>query len=78
MSEQNSSNVTWSELEPYAQLIRALLPRAAGISVFDPEGELRWTSEPSVAADLPRLVTPVGGGLGGTQRRTRRARAGRR
>jgi diguanylate cyclase (GGDEF)-like protein len=56
MSEQISSNVSWSELEPYAQLIRALLPRAAGISAFDPEGEIRWTSESSVAADLPRLV----------------------
>jgi diguanylate cyclase (GGDEF)-like protein len=56
MSEHETSNVAWSELEPYAQLIRALLPRAAGISAFDPEGEIRWTSENSVAADLPRLV----------------------
>ncbi len=46
----------WAELEPYAQLIGALLPRAAGITVFDVTGNSRWTSENSVPVDLPRLV----------------------
>jgi diguanylate cyclase (GGDEF)-like protein len=33
------------DFSPYAQLIAALLPRAAGVSVFEPDGALRWTSE---------------------------------
>jgi diguanylate cyclase (GGDEF)-like protein len=56
MSESNVSTAAWSELEPYAQLICALLPRAEGVSVFDTDGKIRWTSQHSVAADLTRLV----------------------
>ena len=56
MSEQKQGNGTYTELEPYAQLIRALLPRAAGITAFDIEGEIRWTSEAHVSPELPRLV----------------------
>ena len=50
-------NINWSNLEPYAQLIGALLPRAAGVSVFDSGGEVCWTSDPSVNPELPQLVT---------------------
>ena len=46
----------WTGFEPYAQLIGALLPRAAGIALFDPQGEVRWTSESSMDPDLPQLV----------------------
>jgi diguanylate cyclase (GGDEF)-like protein len=55
---QPSSNKSsyWSALEPYAQLIGALVPRAVGISAFDTKGELRWTSEDSGNAELPHLV----------------------
>ena len=56
MSGQKKANGPYTELEPYAQLLRALLPRAAGITAFDTEGEIRWTSEDHVPADLPRLV----------------------
>jgi diguanylate cyclase (GGDEF)-like protein len=51
------NNINWSNLEPYAQLIGALLPRAAGVSVFDSSGEVCWTSDPSVNPELPQLVT---------------------
>jgi diguanylate cyclase (GGDEF)-like protein len=34
-----------SSLEPYAQLLRALLPRMNSLSVFNARGELCWTSE---------------------------------
>ncbi len=51
------NNINWSNLEPYAQLIGALLPRAAGVSVFDANGEVCWTSDPSVNPELPQLVT---------------------
>ena len=51
------NNINWSNLEPYAQLIGALLPRAAGVSVFDANGDVCWTSDPSVNPELPQLVT---------------------
>ena len=47
---------TWSALDPYAKLMTALLPRAAGVAVFDATGELRWTSEESSSPDLPPQV----------------------
>jgi hypothetical protein len=42
--------------EPYAQLIRSLLPRASTITVFDHRGDLVWASETTVGPDLFRLV----------------------
>jgi len=33
------------DFQPYAQLVAALLPRAAGVTLFAPDGETRWTSE---------------------------------
>ncbi|HUG72570.1 MAG TPA: GGDEF domain-containing protein [Steroidobacteraceae bacterium] len=44
------------DFSPYAQLVAALLPRAAGLSIFNPDGELRWTSDETVAQELPALV----------------------
>src|SRR6204780_3909229 len=41
-------------LEPYAQLLRALLPRMNSLSVFNALGELHWSTEMSVE---PALVT---------------------
>ena len=35
-------------LEPYAQLLRALLPRMNSLSVFNAAGELHWSTEMSV------------------------------
>ncbi len=47
---------TWSTLEPYAQLMRSLLPRTENIWVFDAASQLRWTTESMTGPDLPQLV----------------------
>ncbi len=44
------------EFSPYAQLVAALLPRAAGLTVFDPNAEVRWTSEESIGPAFLKLV----------------------
>jgi hypothetical protein len=46
----------WSTLEPYAQLLRSLLPRTEDIWVFDAAIQLRWTTESMTGPDLPQLV----------------------
>ena len=46
----------WKKLEPYAQLVTSLLPRADSLSVFDAEGWLRWTSESTSGPDLPNAI----------------------
>ncbi len=40
-----ASTVTWSSLDPYAQLVRVLLPRMSGLSVFNVRAEVCWSSE---------------------------------
>ncbi len=47
---------TQADFRPYAQLVAALLPRAAGITIFDPDGEVRWTSEDFISPDLAPLI----------------------
>ncbi|MEO8314952.1 MAG: EAL domain-containing protein [Pseudomonadota bacterium] len=44
------------DFSPYAQLVAALLPRAGGISLFEPGGELRWTSEDTIGPGANKLV----------------------
>lgn len=46
----------WSSLEPYAQLLRALLPRMNGLSVFDSKGHMRWSSEGSVPPEVAAVI----------------------
>lgn len=46
----------WQLLEPYAQLLKQLLPRASALRVFDGAAKLRWSSESTTGPDLPRLV----------------------
>jgi diguanylate cyclase (GGDEF)-like protein len=46
----------WTTLEPYAQLVRSLVPRTSGIAVFDARANLRWTSD---SATWPELVSEV-------------------
>jgi len=43
-------------MEPYAQLVRSLLPRAASVCLFDNTGKLLWTSAQSTNPDLFALV----------------------
>ncbi len=42
----------WSSLEPYTQLLRALLPRMNSLSVLGPDGQMHWSSEKSVPPEL--------------------------
>jgi len=46
----------WSTLEPYAQLLRALLPRMNALSVFDPRGQLQWSTAMSVAPEVGSAI----------------------
>ncbi len=46
----------WAALDPYAQLVTALLPRAAGVAAFDTRGDLGWTSEGQISPDLPPII----------------------
>jgi len=44
------------DFQPYAQLVAALLPRASGLTIFDPDGEVRWTGEESISPAHAPLV----------------------
>lgn len=46
----------WTSLEPYVQVLRALLPRISHLSVFNASGELHWSSEMAVDPELMSLV----------------------
>jgi len=46
----------WDSLDPYAQLIRSLLPRATNVAVFDCDGKLRWSLDAVAGPDLIDLV----------------------
>src|SRR6185369_13540751 len=59
MTAQGEGTDPWGSFEPYAQLIRSLMPRAISVTVFDAHGELRWTSETTTGPDLARLVVDV-------------------
>jgi diguanylate cyclase (GGDEF)-like protein len=45
-----------NSMEPYAQLVRSLLPRAASVSLFDNSGKLLWNSAQTTNPDLFALV----------------------
>ncbi len=45
-----------NSMEPYGQLVRSLLPRAASVSLFDNTGKLLWSSAASTNPDLFALV----------------------
>jgi diguanylate cyclase (GGDEF)-like protein len=59
MTTAESSNAhsdQWGSFEPYAQLIKSLLPRASSVSVFDSNAELRWSSATTMGPDLVHMV----------------------
>jgi diguanylate cyclase (GGDEF)-like protein len=45
-----------SSMQPYAQLVRSLLPRAASVNLFDNAGKLLWSSAASANPDLFGVV----------------------
>ena len=47
---------SWTSLDPYVQVLRALLPRISHLSVFDANGELHWSSEMAVDPELIDLI----------------------
>jgi diguanylate cyclase (GGDEF)-like protein len=55
LSGENQGNL-WGSLQPYAQLIRALLPRASNVAVFDTDGKLRWSSDHTTGPDVLDLI----------------------
>src|SRR4249919_3532142 len=56
-----------NSIEPYAQLVRSLLPRAASISLFENTGKLLWSSAASTNPDLFALVLQAIAHLEGRQ-----------
>ena len=55
-AQSTTPTASWSTLEPYAQLLRSLLPRTEDIWIFDAACQLRWTTESMTGPDLPLLV----------------------
>ncbi len=53
---QRTGSRSWDSFEPYVQLVRSLLPRAASVALFDTRGEMRWSSEPTTGPDLINVV----------------------
>src|SRR5689334_20723565 len=47
--------IQW-DFHPYAQLVAALLPRTAGLTICEPDGEVRWTSEEYLAPAFAPLI----------------------
>ena len=64
----------WSSLEPYTQLLRALLPRMNSLSVFDARGHMHWSSDAAMPPEVSGLVVEAAKeavrerGLAGIQR----------
>jgi diguanylate cyclase (GGDEF)-like protein len=44
------------DYSPYAQLVAALLPRAAAITLYELNGDVRWTSEESITPAITKLI----------------------
>jgi diguanylate cyclase (GGDEF)-like protein len=59
-----------NSMEPYAQLVRSLLPRAASTSLFDNSGKLLWSSAASTNPDLFALVLQAIAHLEGDPKKT--------
>jgi diguanylate cyclase (GGDEF)-like protein len=55
-AHENTPTTLRKSLEPYGQLIKMLLPRAASIDIFDVEGEHCWSSSEIDSLDLRSLV----------------------
>jgi diguanylate cyclase (GGDEF)-like protein len=45
-----------ARFDPYVRLVRSLLPRATGVAMFGPAGELLWTTETVTGPDLINMV----------------------
>lgn len=43
-------------LDPYAQLVRSLLPRTHSVALFDASARMHWSSDPTTGPDLHELI----------------------
>lgn len=63
-----SSPAKECDFAPYSQLVAALLPRASGMSLFTPTGELRWTNEEAIGpAASKRVLSSVVAAAGSSE-----------
>jgi diguanylate cyclase (GGDEF)-like protein len=53
---QSALQAEWHSLEPYGQLLRVLLPRMSGFSVFNASGELCWSSDMTLDAETREAI----------------------
>ncbi|MGA8049436.1 MAG: EAL domain-containing protein, partial [Burkholderiales bacterium] len=56
LSTMSTDSALQADFRPYAQLVAALQPRAAGLTIFEPDGEVRWTSEDFISPDFAPLI----------------------
>jgi len=54
--DATAATTTWSSLEPYAQLVRVLLPRMTGLSVFNARAEVCWSSQMMAIDSITRRL----------------------
>ena len=71
-----------ASMEPYAQLVRSLLPRASALCLFDHTGKLLWSSvantNPELFALVLQSIAQLEGPLQGLRRRRTTCRPARR
>ena len=53
---KDPNNEGWAWLEPFSQLFRAMMPRAATIAVYNPAGRMRWSNDSTMGPDLTSRV----------------------
>ncbi|HEX3835840.1 MAG TPA: bifunctional diguanylate cyclase/phosphodiesterase [Steroidobacteraceae bacterium] len=53
---KDASNAVWGWLEPFSQLFRAMMPRAATIAVYNAAGRMRWSNDSTMGPDLTSRV----------------------
>ncbi len=56
---KDGNNEMWDWLEPFAQLFRAMMPRAATVAVYNAAGYLRWANDSTMGPDLTSRVDTV-------------------
>jgi len=55
-ASKDASNEGWGWLEPFSQLFRAMMPRAATIAVYNAAGRMRWSNDSTMGPDLTSRV----------------------
>ncbi len=56
-TSKETASPAGSEFEPYTQLLRALLPRLTGVSIFNAASEVIWSNDMVTDPALSRLVS---------------------